>query len=400
MTSPPTQATHPGWSKRELVGAGYLVGDGALFLNGLVKASAFERDRKKFLAGGDLKKAADALKDRNDNYKESVTGLGWAVGGAVMAKYGNRPLQGQYEALEQRLAAHFAQQKLTLSEDLLQKAHKERDKSFFAKIEDFMYRYPTEILNAIYGGLALLLVEGGVNTYSRLTQEGKSFSFTHNSFSKTVDNNKFGLLEMSGLGMGIMIVAGAIAGLLIKEKSKEQLDEAGATGFWRWVQEKPMRVTGGFYLANNFFTGLNMMANKEAYKEDPNLLYKNMYLLRGATLGSYLFSNVTLMGTATGAQKIDPPMEEAKQNILQTTARIILNQSPELQQQLIKQTAEYLSGQRELGFSRHTPRKLAEMITANLQEYAQSQTPQTESMGASWTQRNSGLLLPENSFIR
>ncbi len=361
------QTQHKGWTKRELVGTGYLIGDGAMFANGMLKAMAYHRNAESGVPAnytGAVKTKEEWMTARNAAVRESVTGLVWGIGGVAMAKYGNRPLHEQQEALEHRLAAHFKEQGITLSEDLLAKALAEKNKSFFQKIEDFCYRYPTEILNVVYGGMSLLTLvyDGLTKELQPKLKEGKTFSFT-----KSPDT--FQLRDISSLGMGVTIVAGALCGLLIKEKSKEQLDEAGATGFSRWIQEKPMRATGAFYLANNYFTYENMMGNKAEFSTDPNSMFKNMWTLRAATLGTYMFGNITLMGTATGAQKIDQPTEEAKRKVLETSARVILMQPPEVQQELLRATAGYLTHQRELGFSRHTVKRVEEMLTGALQEY-------------------------------
>jgi hypothetical protein len=132
-----------------------------------------------------------------------------------------------------------------------------------------------------------------------------------------------------------------------------------------------------------------MMGNKAEFEKEKNPLYKNMYLFRGATLGTYLFSNVTLMGTATGAQGVDEPTEAAKKSILESTAKVILAQSPADQEKLINDTADYLTHQRELGFSRHTKRHVVEMITANLQQYAQ-----VPAKDESWVARTDAEALP------
>lgn len=327
----------PADTKRKMVGIGYLIGDAALFANGMMEAMA----------------ATDPTKKKNA-IGEAITGLGWAVGGVAMAKYGNRSTAKQMEALEQRLAAHFEEQGLALSPEMIEKAKHEKDKGFFAKFEDFCYKYPTEILNAVYGGLSLLLIKSG---HHDLKTNGQSAT----------------------LGMGCTILAGAVAGLFIKEKSKEQLDAAGATGLSRWVQEKPMRVTGGLYLANNAFTINGALNNKKKYADHENAAYRNMYWLRGITAASYIFSNVTLMGTSTSDSGKAELTDAAKQEVLKDTANIILNQPESLREALIQETALYLSKQRELGFAGHTPEKLVEMITANLQQYASKAVEKNDS---------------------
>ncbi len=349
---------HLSWfdqNRRKLVGIGYLIGDAAIALNGILGMRA---ERKV----GDV----GAVKEYK---KELATGLLWGAGGAVMAKYGNRPLEQQMAALEQRLSAHFAEQGIMISEEVLLKAKKENDKSFFAKIEDFMYKYPTEILNAIYAVGAGLLISQGLNQEIFNKDSGLRTAMAKESRQHYKASD---IQHISTLGMGVMIMAGALSGLLIKHKSQEQLDEQGISGLRGAMHKNASMINGGLYLANNGFTINGIFKNKKAYqnaeKYEQDFLTKNMYLLRGVTAASYIGSNILLAGGSAADKAEAERAESAKEEILRGCAQIIHAQEPQLRDALIEDTARYLCHQKELGFSQHAPKRLAARIKAEFNQ--------------------------------
>ncbi|GEM_PF-4985671 len=323
-----------GWfdkNRRKLSGIGYLIGDAALAIEGVI-------NMRQGIKEGDK----DAL---SSGIKELAVGGGFAIGGAAMAKYGKRPVADQLSALHDKLAAHFEKEGIQLSTDYVQRAKRENNKNFFGKIEDFCYKYPTEILNASYGLLSTLLISDGWKDFQKGKAEGKT--------------------NVGTLGMGILIMSGALAGLLIKEKTPKQLAEAGTTGIQATLQKNALAVTGGLYFANNFFTAKSSIERYNRYNKplaDPqteqgkiNLarsqssVFKNIWMFRALTAASYVFSNLTLMGTKKGASGDANVLADARETLLHELGTIIQAQPKEKQTALIEQTAEYLSHQKEIG---------------------------------------------------
>jgi hypothetical protein len=305
-------------NRGKAIGDLYLIGDAALAVNGILAYQAEKR----------LGNHKDAKIQLNDI---KAGGL-WALGGLAMARYEDRPFEKQMEALEHRLAAHFQEQGITLTEEVLLKAKKENDKGFFQKFEDFCYKYPKEILNAVYGIGACFLIKGGHDDLKDILAAEQNRSF------KARD-----IYDVSSLGMGLSILAGALSGLLIKNKSKEQIEEEGIGSFRGAIHEHASWFNGGFYLLNNVFTIKGAMANKEKYQSDKyknldgsvNFFNQNMYLLRTITAASYITSNI-LIGTGASAEKAAAERaEDAKVEILRGCAQIINAQDPKLRDALI-----------------------------------------------------------------
>lgn len=353
-------------NRQKVVGYLYLAGDAAIAANGFLGMRA-ERKARDLTAVKEYK-------------KELTTGLIWAAGGAAMGFYGNRPLEKQMKALEQRLSAHFAEQGLTLSEELLAKATKEKDKGFFAKLEDFLYKYPTEILNAIYALGSGLLISQGLNQeiFSKDSALKKAFENEGRTHFKLQD-----IQHISTLGMGVLIMAGALSGLLIKHKSQEQIEEEGIGAFRGTLHKNASMINGGLYLANNAFTINGIFKNKRTYqnaaKYEQDFFTRNMYSLRIVTAASYIGANIFLASGSSAEKAAAAQADNGKQEILAGCVQIINAQPPELRETLIDETAKYLCQQRELGFSQHAPKRLA----ARLRE-AFSQPELTSATPAGW----------------
>lgn len=328
-------------NRRKLSGIGYLIGDAALAIEGII-------NMQRGIKEGDK----DA---RSSGMKELAVGGGFAIGGAAMAKYGKRPVDKQMEALQGKLAAFFEKEGVTLSRDYLERAQRENNKGFFAKLEDFCYRYPTEILNATYGLLSTLLISDGIKEYRKGKLEGKT--------------------NVGTLGMGVLIVSGALAGLLIKEKSPEQLAQEGKSGLGATLQKNALAVTGGLYFANNFFTAKSSMERHKRYNSPDNEkdrlraenpIFKNIWMFRALTAASYVFSNLTLMGSKKGASGDAQLLEDTRTQLIKDVANIIKQQPQKDQETLIQHTADYLADRKELNIGQKGKDELVQKINEAL----------------------------------
>ena len=93
---------------RQLGGIGFLVGNGALFANGLI---------------AHLK--ANTPESRKAGLGRMGSAIGWAGGAAILARYGDRPVEKQLDRLQEKLAAHLQKQGVPLNEQELRQANAE-----------------------------------------------------------------------------------------------------------------------------------------------------------------------------------------------------------------------------------------------------------------------------------
>jgi len=264
-------------------GYAYLVGDAALFASGL-------------MAG---------------RMKEAASGLLYTVGGLTCAKYGNPDSEKQLQLLSGRLRDYLHKQHIEIPKmpgtELLT-----RQDGIIDHIESFLYKYPSQILNATY-------VVGGVQLMRSGLQAKKPWD----------------------AASGALVTAGGLAGLLVSEK-KPDPDHPPTSALgkaWSWLQEKPLRISGGMYALNNvtlILSALNERKTNPAQKS---------YLFKFLTAASYIFGNVMLSMSSKDGQCNDAEDKKNMEKLADEAALVIAAQAPPLQKALIDHIAGFLAAQ-------------------------------------------------------
>jgi hypothetical protein len=277
---------------------------------------------------GDVAIVASGLLDKNktkqERWQRASVGLLWGAGGLAAARYGNPKGEKQLELLTGRLRQYLKKQGVAVPKDITE-LHK--DQSIFDHIEAFLYAHPSEVLNAIYTIGAGQMVLSGVTGLKRAAE------VTH---KKTRREAKFDIAS------GILIGAGALAGLLIPEKKREpdHPTHGALEKAMSWVQEKPLRLSGILYHANN----MTMLGSAfAACKENPE---SNHYLWRFLTAGSYIFANTMLAISSKGHTK--DKNYDVTGKLADLSAQVIAAQPPEVQKALVEQVSGYLAAQPEI----------------------------------------------------
>jgi len=268
-------------------GVAYLIGDAGLFASGM-------------MAG---------------RYKEASSGLLWGIGGLVCAKYANPNAEKQLKLLSARLSDYLHKQGVVIPESP-DTENLTRKNGVVDHVEAFMHQYPSQILNATYAIGAAQLVRSGL-------QHGKHWD----------------------AASGALIGAGALAGLLVQEK-KPDPDHPAKGAFSKavaWLQEKPLRISGGLYALNN--VTLIMSALKER-KTNPA---QKSYLFKFLTAASYIFGNAMLAVSSKENGGTEGDTKTAMDQLATSAAHVIAAQAPEVQEGLISHIAGYLSSQPDVG---------------------------------------------------
>lgn len=188
----------------------YLLGDGALVGAGLLKGKG----------------------------KEAFTGAAWAVGGLTAARYGNPTAEKQLHNLTVKLGDYLRKQGVEIPKGGdATTAALAKPGGVLDHVEQFLYQYPSQILNAVYATSSIPMFQSG---WKEWRHEGRN----------------------AGLGVAasaVLVMAGGLAGLLIPEKPAANLvangEDAKNKGFLGriadWVQERPNRVPGVCYVLGN-----------------------------------------------------------------------------------------------------------------------------------------------------
>lgn len=282
-------------------GYAYLVGDAALFTAGLMEK----------------------------NIKGASVGLLWGLGGLAAARYGNPTKEKQLELLTHRLGDYLQKQGVDIPKMAATKMLTDRE-SVLYHIEEFLYTHPSEALNAVYAIGAAQMVGSGVA-------------------------NKFN----PDISSGALIGAGALAGLLIPER-KPDPSHPGNNSLGKalqWVQEKPLRVSGALYGANNI-----AMLWAGFAKRKENAAQKS-YVLRFATAASYIFANSMLAISSKSHTGNTPKDDTVMASLADTSARVIIAQPRELQEVLIQHVSAFLASQPEVN---RKATEISELLHAKL----------------------------------
>lgn len=325
------------FNRRKLAGFGYILADSALFAHGLID---YVNGRNR-----------DAAKGR------MFTGLGWGIGGISLAKYGNRAVSEQLDRLEHKLAAYLQKEGVPLDPDQLRQAEEEKRRGWFKKIEDFVYNHPTDVLNAYYGLAATGLIYSGLKTYTQ--QQGSLNNFSGDLFRNLIPKKG----APDGIGefvSGFLVVAGALVGIFLKEKSPQELKNAGF--MQKLLHTQPLAWSSGIYMANNY--GAYLASKTELEESRVTGRDHHRYSLRFVTLAAYVLSNLLVGSGSKKAGGKPEEREQAQEALAYAAGRILAAQSPAQQQFLASKTAEYLVKQRELRLEDRDPAELAQQIMA------------------------------------
>lgn len=333
---------HTSWRDKTLkaAGYGYLVGDLALAASGILK-----QEKNVFRAG--------AI---------------WAAGGLGAAFYGNPDTEKQLEILAHKLESYLKKQGAIVTDETRGHSELLRDHNGLgAKLDRFMHEHPTEILNAAYAVGAGLLLNKGV----RGLLGGATGTALKEARTRT--------------GMGAFVLAGALAGLFIKEdpQAREKADPNSITSkVVAYIKEKPMRLSSAMYWGGNLFTARNAWLD---FKGAGNPLHRSFlgikpYHLSTLTLASYLTSNGLLSLSSRDQIEEKKFKPEHIAQLEQVAAEIIAAQPPQLQAALLTNVSDYLAKEKMVARS---PEELSKELIARVSESSTRQLAQaTESKWA------------------
>ncbi len=269
-----------------MAGYAYLLGDAAIIATGLL-----EKD-----------------------FKKVSVGAMWGVGGLAAARYGNPDAEKQLERLSTKLGDYLKKQNIAIPD--------EPETSLLAKeggiidhIESFLYAHPSEALNAVYAIGAGQLVRSGMKKSG-----GKALDF------------------MPDIVSGVLVGAGALAGLLIPERKPASGDQPHT--LTEWIQDKPLRVSGALYTANN----AAMLWG--AHKKQKLTPQEGSHISRYATAACYIFANAMLF--LSNRNQTEDAKHDLTGRLADAAAHVVAAQPPELREALVQQVAGFMASQPDI----------------------------------------------------
>lgn len=196
---------------KQLGGIGFLIGNTALFINGLLA----------HLHG-------DTAQVRHAGVGRMTSSMAWNAGAVILARYGNVPIERQFSRLQEKLAGYLQQSGVSLNAESLQKASAESRRGKFGILEDFLYQHPIECTNLCNTAAASGMLVSGLL------------------------RRKHGELKSSNANLVIsaLLIAGSLVLMLTPERTPEQIKAQGQEGsLWGAMQQRPLAYAMPPFLA-------------------------------------------------------------------------------------------------------------------------------------------------------
>lgn len=297
----------------KLAGASYALGDVMMMLAGIARNGA--ENAKGTIGGGAL----------------------WLAGGLAAARYGNPDSEKQLQIHADKLQRYLQQKGVIVPDSARERSDLLQQKSLWRQVEDYCYEHPSELLNASYGIGASMVMADGIR------------EFRHGRTILPKALTQAGIRNVSSsFWIGAIVLTGALTGLLIKEDpnaTKQAQGQGPIEKLTALVKEKPLRLSGALYTANNGFLALRAWQD---FTEREKMFAANKLKPHYAStlqLASYLFANSMLMLSnrdQMAGKEFTPEMRERLEN---AAVQIIAAQPETLQQHLVQDIAMYLEQQ-------------------------------------------------------
>ena len=270
---------------------------------------------------------------------EILGGALYTGGAGVLSRYANVTTEHQVKQVLAQTADSIQQQAGQLPEDAgltrIAEAHR---KGGLQRVEDFLYRYPAEVMLSAYTLGALAMLRSGM-------KKGDPW----------------------GIGYGVSSVGFKLASLMIPEKRKSDAPgaapaDAGPIGAAiDWVREKPLRLMGFGSLVTDTLLGMSAYRDFKQSKNQKGYIFK--FITTGAYLAADLLMAVSNKHTENADGKFSPD-EQAR--IEAMAAETIARQPKELQGPLVLKVSRLLGARPEMhggveGVSRNIDTQIAQI---------------------------------------
>jgi hypothetical protein len=244
-------------------------------------------------------------------WKVGMAGAFGLTAGAVGTRYGNPKAEKQLELVERRLGQYLKRQGVEIPQNPTTE-NLTKEGGIFDHIESFLYKYPSQVMNAFYSMI-------GVSFFMNGLQKKDGFD-----------------MKMSGA----LLVAGALAGLLIQEKKPDPKNPPQGTlqKVWSWIQEKPLRLTGTLFTANQAFLLKDAIQDRSKSPDNYGYLFKMM------AVACFTFGNTMMAMTSKSHGGKGNSMDAAtKEKLAESAAMVILAQPKQVQDNMLEHVAGYLA---------------------------------------------------------
>jgi len=231
----------------------------------------------------------------------------WGIGSLAAVGFGHKPAERHLNDLSNALRDDFEKNGVLIpSDSSISRDVLAAKGGLVDKTQDFLYRNPSQALNAIYG------LGGVVGAYSATDTP----------------------IRMSNS----LVAAGGLLGILLAEKDPDRErkeSEVSATTPISWFTDKPLRISSAAYIANNFFTVQSAMKQTETIPKYG----------RYVAAASYMLANTMFALSSKDHNKQSAVPDDVLKTIETEAATIIATLPKQAQEAMLHHVAQEISEQ-------------------------------------------------------
>lgn len=327
-----------GLDTKQLGGIGFLIGNAALFVNGLL-----------------ARMHGDTPDVRNAGMSRMTASMAWNVGAVVLARYGNVPVPKQLEHFQEKLAAHLKQEGVPLDAEALRQADAATRHGWFGKCEDYLYQHPIEAANACNAVAAAGMLTSGI-LRRRHANEIKS--------------------STANIVTGALLLGGSLILMLSPERTPQQIEESGQSDtLWGAVQKRPLAWAMPPFVAADAIFGAQAWGEHLTAKALPATSKLKpwaglMSLLSVGVMACFVGGDIM---TGISSKKMHGTREEhraAQEQIIKAAAHMLASAPEAERKALVHEAAQYMGNQQWLRLVELKPEDLEMRILNAIDQHA------------------------------
>lgn len=273
------------------------------------------------------------------HWEDIAAGVGYLAGSSVLTAYGKHDtatteIHDIAKKMEEAVKQHAEKLPDNCSLSAITKDHKH---GIIKTADDFLKRYPSEMLNASF------ILAGGLIMTSAFRNGAlsKNFDFSGKTPQQIKDLTKSAWMNV---GIGVVNMVGGLSSIMITEKAHDPdaPKKHGLESLWEKIQEKPLAVAGISYIVSTIFHAGSNYKDYIVAKQtgDKQMLAAVPY--RAAFIGACLVAEVLMAVSSKGHGSgviVDNSVDES---IVSLAADLIVQQPAKDREQLIDYLATFL----------------------------------------------------------
>lgn len=274
---------------------------------------------------------------KKGHFEDVLAGLMYLGGSATLVGYGSH----NNASIEIHDIAKKMQEEVKKQADILpdncslSAITKDYDRGIIKKADDFLTRYPSEVMNSFFG-LAGASILASTIKHSFLTKQNGMLSIGDAKIRKNA-----ALLDA---GVGLMTMgAGALSALL--EEKKHDPDAPSKQGLelvWEKIQQNPLSIAGIGYIISTFFHAASSYKEYGVAKANNDQIMLKSVPFRAAFVGCSLIAELLMAASSKGHGSGVISDSSVRESLISLAADLIVKQPENEREHLIDYLSTFL----------------------------------------------------------